>query len=359
VGYGGVSIVAAVLGAGAWSLILGLLAQRLIGSGLAITIAKPALGFSFSRRHARDLLGYAGGMTVARFFTYMAKSADYFIIGRLLGIELVGFYERAYRLVSISQRRVTEVLDSVMFPVLSRVQDQMSTLRDAYCAMYAIVNVFMLPAAAIGIILAPEAVLVILGPKWGQAIPIFQILMASVSLQSGSRISDAIIRSTGHMTQFAAIKAIYAFAVIVGCLIGGTISLSAVAWFVVGAIVIHASSLALLVKNITNMRWLEIVRTHYGGAVLALAGGICAFGMAVLLRQLSAPAIVVLIVSFVPSALSVIGLLIWRPQLLGRPARQYLSWILDRFGPENWQAVHWYSDRMALTRDELNVDSVD
>ena len=126
------------------------------------------------------LLVFSGGLTLRRFGHQLSQGLDNIVVGRWLGAEALGLYGRAYQLVSMPPATLGKAMGAVMFPVLSRVQDDRPRLAAAYRRSTAVIALLAIPAAAAVIVLAPELITVMLGADWLGVIVPLQILAPGI-----------------------------------------------------------------------------------------------------------------------------------------------------------------------------------
>ena len=87
---------------------------------------------SFNAVDVRVLFGFGGKWTGSRLVGYVQQNLDYLLIGRFLGIEALGYYGLAYRLIAFPQTRVVQAVAKVTFPAFSALQDDVDRLGRAY-----------------------------------------------------------------------------------------------------------------------------------------------------------------------------------------------------------------------------------
>ena len=95
-----VAIVLAWSGFSFWSIVYGHLANDLARASARLYFARwrPSIRFSFAA--FRELFSFGAGMYAKNLLDYTAQNIDNLIIGRLLGMASLGFYNKAYSLVS-------------------------------------------------------------------------------------------------------------------------------------------------------------------------------------------------------------------------------------------------------------------
>jgi PST family polysaccharide transporter len=110
-------------------------------------------------------LVFSGGLTLRRFGQQLSQGLDNIVVGRWLGAEALGLYGRAYQLISFPPATIGKAMGAVMFPVLSRVQNDRPRLAVAYRRSTAVLALVTIPAA-VAVTLAPELIMDPARPDW-------------------------------------------------------------------------------------------------------------------------------------------------------------------------------------------------
>jgi PST family polysaccharide transporter len=116
-------VAAALAGAGVWSLVLHTLAVELLTSLLALRVSGFRPRAVLRMGSLRPLAGFSLNLSGGQFLGWLVRNVDQLLIGRFLGATQLGYYTLAVRLVLQPLRGALGVLGRVMFPVLSRIQD--------------------------------------------------------------------------------------------------------------------------------------------------------------------------------------------------------------------------------------------
>ena len=106
---------------------------------------------------------YGVGQSMARMAVILANQADNLVVGRWLGAVALGVYGRAYQLMAVPTSLIGDVMDRVLFPAMSRVQDDPARLAAAFLRGTALLVLATLPVGVVAAILAPEFVAVAFG----------------------------------------------------------------------------------------------------------------------------------------------------------------------------------------------------
>jgi O-antigen/teichoic acid export membrane protein/thymidylate kinase len=261
--------VLAIAGAGVWALVAAELGYVGLRSLVAVAARPHAKGLRASAAAAGDILRYGGGHTLGRVFNYSALQGDYVVVGRWLSADALGIYGRAYQLAVKPGMYLGQALDKVLFPVMASLQHDRERLTEAFRRTVSLAASLSAPFAVVGVVLAPEVVRVVLGPGWDEVIAPFRVLVAGLVARTGYKPCDSLARATGVVYRRAWRQVIYAVLVVTGALLGVRWGLSAVAGFVLLAIVVNYLLMADLGLRVLGMsRWL-FVRAHARGLALA------------------------------------------------------------------------------------------
>ncbi len=327
IGYCLIGVTLAILGAGVWALVAASLAQVAIDSALLIFFARPAVWGRPARAPAVDIVRFGTGFTLGRVFNYGAGQGDYFVIGRWMSAADLGFYSRAYQLIVMPAMLLGQVLDRVLFPLMSSMQHDRQRLTDIYRRGVALIVVIIAPLSALVIVLAPEIVRVSLGSKWSAVVSPLRILAIGLVARTGYKLSDSLARSTGTVYKRAWRQAIFATLVVVGSLIGRAWGLEGVAVGVLIAITTNYLMMASLSMTTTSLTWAAFARAHNRGLVLAAIAGALSILVAAPMRSGGLPALVILGVCSLSCALAFAVAGLHNPRrLLGADA----WWIAQR-----------------------------
>ena len=198
IGYACVAIWLAINGYGVWSLVYGQIISAVLTAGLIWFVSDWRPTFKFDRKVAKDLFGYGKHIMSASVVIFLITNMDDAIVGRVLGMEALGFYTIAYTISNLPATQITHLVGRVMFPVYSKLQDDRDVLRDAYLKTLKYVSMLSIPAAFGIFVIAPDFVNVVLGDKWMPAVPALQVLCIYGLLRSVGAINGPIFNATGN-----------------------------------------------------------------------------------------------------------------------------------------------------------------
>lgn len=214
----GVSL--AFAGLGYWALVVMMIGQPFVMLVCVWGAAKWVPSPPRSAVGIRSMLRFGGIVSLNGFVMYVAYNLDKVLLGRVFGAEVLGLYGRAYQLVSLPTESLTSTLGSVMFPALSRVQNDAPRLRAFFLRGYGLFLAVVLPVTAGGVLFAEDIVAVLLGPNWGQVVPIFRLLAPTILAFALINPMGTLMLASGHAVRSLKIALFIAPIVIIGYLLG-------------------------------------------------------------------------------------------------------------------------------------------
>jgi O-antigen/teichoic acid export membrane protein len=191
-------IILAYIGAGVWSLAV---QSVLLTAIMAVVLWKlgnwhPSLIFEWSA--VKDLMGFSSNLFVTNLLNYWTRNLDYLLIGRFLGSVELGVYRNAYSLMLFPVTNISQVLSTVMFPSMSRIQDDRAKVRSVFLRATQSIALITFPLMIGLFVLAESFVLTVFGSPWVRMIPILQVFCLTGLIQSIGTLTGNLYLSQGR-----------------------------------------------------------------------------------------------------------------------------------------------------------------
>ena len=171
-----VGIILAFSGYGVWSLVLQTLTAVTITSILLWIANRWQPKFIFRWQEIKEISNYSLNLTGFNIFNYFTRNADYFLIGKFLGSQSLGYYTLAYKLMLYPLQNISRVIGKVMFPVFTKIQDDDVKFKTAYLEVIGYIAVVTFPLM-IGLWASAEPfILTMFGSQWQPVIALLMIL---------------------------------------------------------------------------------------------------------------------------------------------------------------------------------------
>jgi O-antigen/teichoic acid export membrane protein len=339
----GVGVGLAFLGWGAWSLVVAQLTQVTIRTAILLGASPPFLRGRPTWTSFVELMAYGVGQSITRMGVILANQADNLVVGRWLGPFALGIYSRAYQLMQVPTGLVADVLDKVLFPTMSRVQDDSRRLASAYLRATAALVLVMLPVGVVAAVLAPELVAVVFGSRWEALVSPFQVLALGMMLRAGIRMSDSLSRATGRVYRRAWRQWLYAGLVFFGAWAGLHWGVTGVAVGVLGALFINYLMMAQLSLSVLQVSWTRFAQAQLPALWLTLVIALVTAAATAGSRHFGLPPLVGLVAGSAAATITAVLMVSLAPTLaLGRYGmgmRDTLrSYLLARLPPARGSA---------------------
>ncbi|MDQ7992119.1 MAG: lipopolysaccharide biosynthesis protein [Propionicimonas sp.] len=154
-----VAITAALLGAGAWALVLQILVSQVIATGWVWVAARWRPGLSFSRSEFKEMAGFGINVLGSEAVMVVRYWAETAIVVAGVGVRGMGLLNIAQRLVQTAEDLSVAALAPVSMVAFSRVRDDPERLRSSYLRAssisYAVVTPMMVFVAVSAPVLIP------------------------------------------------------------------------------------------------------------------------------------------------------------------------------------------------------------
>ena len=163
----------ALLGYGYWALVGASVTQGAVQLVLAWLISGWRPGLPSRNTQTWHMLTFGANITAGSLIYSLARGTDNLLIGRFFGAAAVGLYSRASILLLRPLQQFTMPINAVLIPALSRLQAQPDRYRRTFLRVYEALAMISFLCTGLLLALARPVTLVVLGPKWEQAAPIF------------------------------------------------------------------------------------------------------------------------------------------------------------------------------------------
>jgi O-antigen/teichoic acid export membrane protein len=186
-------------GAGVWSLLSGMLLTAFLRAAGFCAAAPNFPRPRFSLRNISDILRFGGLRTAENVIWSFYVNLDVFIIGKLLGSEILGVYSVSRNIAALPVDKLSAVIKPTAFPAFARVQhDRLEALGYLQKATRLLATlcfpVFFGIAAT-----SPQIVGIVLGPKWAQATIPLTILAIAMALRPVGLLMPSFLIGIGEI----------------------------------------------------------------------------------------------------------------------------------------------------------------
>jgi len=196
----GVSL--ALYGIGVWSLVAQTLTQGIIYSALIWIISRWAPSAGFSLKALMQLWAFGFRMFLVALLETIFTRLDVIIIGRIFPPATLGYFNRAKSLDQIIIEYSSGSLMSVLFPVLSKIKNDLPRFQNIIIKSLGIIVFIVFLLLGNLYLVSHELIILIFGGKWLQSVEYFKILVLSGFGYPLSALLVNVLISRGNSKSF-------------------------------------------------------------------------------------------------------------------------------------------------------------
>lgn len=197
-----VSIVAAYLGMGVWSLVLKDILAAIMGSALFWIFNKWRPSFIFCWKSFKELFSFGGLMLLSNLLNTFFENLQGLVIGRFFTAKDLGFYSQAKRLDEIPSHSLSQIVTQVSFPVFSQVADNKALLVRTIRKNIITTTYIIFPLQTFLIAVAEPLFVFIFSDKWLDSVPFFRVLCVYSMFVSLNAINTNIYKALGKSNYY-------------------------------------------------------------------------------------------------------------------------------------------------------------
>lgn len=181
-----------------WALIVAGLASFIVSALGRLVVVRWRPRARFAKERFQRLFHFGRNVLGDNMLFYLSDNIDYFIIGRRLGAQSLGYYEMAFSLPDMVRKNLSFTLTRVLYPVYSRVQDQEMRLRSGFFRVVEGVSLMAFPLLGGLALLAPQFVPLYFGPQWHPIIAPVQFLAIAGMFRSATIHVGTLLHARGR-----------------------------------------------------------------------------------------------------------------------------------------------------------------
>lgn len=186
--------VAAYYGGGGYSLLISPILTSIGVFFINLRYSNLHFKYKFSFTPLRKIFSYSFYQFAFGMVNYFSRNLDKILTGKYIGMNLLGYYEKSYRLVLLPMQNITGVINPVVQPILAEYQDDKVRLGNYLLRILKSINMICFPISVIAFFCSKEIILLFFGPQWTAAVPCFQILCISIGFQAANHITGAFFQ---------------------------------------------------------------------------------------------------------------------------------------------------------------------
>ncbi|MGN6212117.1 lipopolysaccharide biosynthesis protein [Parafilimonas sp.] len=278
------------------------------------------LKLGFTKKHWKDLIGYGSGLTLIRVNNYIVNFGIILEVGKLVSAAVLGVFDRSFRIMNIPQRFFYDMVQRVMMPAMVKKNDNEKGTYKVFSKSLSLINSALVPLTVFLIIFSKQVVLILLGRKWLDAVPLLQVFFLNLPLRTTSSLGDTLMRVHG-LIRLNLIRKVQNSVIICVLIYIGYVSagLTGISWSIfVSTLISYVIMIAIVRKRIFQNDWKTLVfRPYYNGVLLSIGWVIPAYLLYRLLHIFIADEIIAFSALCTVVGAAALVAFIKKPKLLG------------------------------------------
>jgi O-antigen/teichoic acid export membrane protein len=289
-----IAFAAALTGWGVWSLV----AQQLVIWIVKLVVLTGFAGFSIHRWPRRDafryLIGHGMPVVGANLMRLFANSVDALLIGRLLGVELLGFYALSYQIVRIPEAVLNGPVLVSFLPVIARLDGDRPAAARLFLGALRMTLSVSAPLMLGMALTADLSVPLLLGARWQATAPLLMLLAPPAVVQTLGWLSMGLLLGRGRSGLQFKLALLNAGLTLAGVLAGAPYGIFGIATGVACSVVIG------------NLAYLVAAMREVGVSVRSVAAAIAPTLAAATIMAVGVAGLRMLIVVSLPAPVSLL-----------------------------------------------------
>lgn len=173
-----VAVFVAVIFKNVWALVFGLLAGDFVRLIVSYFIHPYRPRLSLNLEKIRELFGFGKWILGSSILIFLITQGDDILVGKILGVTMLGFYQLAYQISNAPATGITHVISQVTFPAYAKIQDNLFKLKGVCLRVLRLTILLSLPISGLIFILGHDFTKIFLGEKWMPMVPALLVLCA-------------------------------------------------------------------------------------------------------------------------------------------------------------------------------------
>lgn len=192
-----------------WALVIGTLAGSSFGAVLSYVLHPMRPRLSFARM--REIFTVSQWMLVNSIGGYLNNNLHKILVGRVSETSIMGGYSLADEIGIMPAGEILAPINRVLFPAFSAVKHDLNELKRIFLLAQGIQALIAIPASVGLMIVAHEAIYLLLGEKWLFAVPFLEILVLINVVQAITTSGSYVVITLGYFRNAALVSWIQVF----------------------------------------------------------------------------------------------------------------------------------------------------
>ena len=191
-----IAIFLAIRGYGYYAILTKAVAQNVFILMASYLVVNIRYKFRYDQTTYKNILGFGGWLMASALFRNLAHQVDRLLMGSLFSVAILGLYTRPKEFISSISNKFNFIFDSVLFPVLSTIQDEKERLQKSFLSSFYFFNLFGMLISLLFFYNGELIIRIFFGENWLKDIKnLFMVLSIYPVFLINGRLGDIFLRS--------------------------------------------------------------------------------------------------------------------------------------------------------------------
>ena len=262
-------------GYGVWALVWQAIINKILVSFSLWVSSKWRPNLIFSFNSIDSILNYSLNLLSTSLLIAVFNNLYALVIGKFFKAGDLGNYTQSKQVSTIPNITLISVIQRVIFPALSKIQDDKKRLKESYLKILRVMFLIISPLFLGLYAIANEFVLTVLSEKWLEAVPYIKILCLVAVIQPYINISHSLLKITDLTKLLLRIEMIRRVIIAVTLLITLRYGIISILYGHLGITLVTAIILSLVSGKKINLKFKEILSATCGYILIASMVSVC------------------------------------------------------------------------------------
>lgn len=229
------TIILAYKGFGYYAIITRAILTSVLTFAISLFFCKTKYSLALNKEITKTIFRFSGWLMASVVFRNLAQQIDRLMMPNLMSITTLGAYNRPKDFINNISSKINGIFDTVLFPVLSNIQNESIRLVNAFRRSFYLLNLFSIFLGISFIINSELIIHIFFGEKWLFLQNVFCVFAISFIFNVDGRLADCFLRSLALTKQQFYFRVVETIVKFVFLLIGYQWGMIGVATFIVVA----------------------------------------------------------------------------------------------------------------------------
>ncbi len=250
-----IAIIMAYAGYGLYSIVVACILNSLFTVILLYSFNVEIPRFRIYKDEVAGIVSFGGWLTTGVIFNNISNQLDKLVLSKWLSVSALGAYNRPAGFVTTINTKICNIFDTVLFPMLSEIQDNQEKVTSVFFRTVSLLNSFSIILASIFFFNAELIITIFFGQDWLEIVPVMRIVSLGIIFRIDSRLVDCFFRSLNYVKLGTQIRIIGVVITFLSLYVGAQYGIIGTAWgvFVSNLLLVLIKMVALAIKVKANI----------------------------------------------------------------------------------------------------------